>query len=400
MLLSGLLLERYWWGSTFLVNVVASVVAMAIIVLAVPSTKATERVGLDPLGSLLSIVGIGLLVLGIIEGPEQGWTSPITLIGLVGGAAVLAAFVRVELTSKAPLLDPRLFRFRGFATGLASLFLQFFAMFGFFFVSVQYLRLVLGCSALTAAVAIIPMSLVMIPLSTVAATLAERYGQREVGATGLALSAVGLLLIATLGANSSYLHLLAGLLVVGAGAALAMTPATNAIVSSLPAAKQGVASAVDDTARELGGAFGIAMLGSAFNIGYRGDIETQLTSFSADVAEGAHESPAIALDISQGLGERGGALVDIARDSFVTGMRYAVVLGAALLVVGAVYLWLRGPSHQAAESRGRARRRPREPRRAGRRGLGPGGSRLTQMRGTRPLGVSPWRRPSWGRTPG
>jgi EmrB/QacA subfamily drug resistance transporter len=347
MLVSGLLLEHFWWGSTFLVNVAVAAVALAMILIAVPSTRSREPVGLDPLGSVLSFVGIGALVLGIIEGPERGWTDPITLAGLIGGAVVLAAFVRAELASRAPLLDPRLFRFRGFATGSMSLFLQFFAMFGFFFVSVQFLQLVLGYSALTAALAIIPMSLVMIPLSTVAATLAERYGQREIGTLGLAISAVGFLALMTLDAGSSYLHLLVGLVIVGAGAALAMTPATNAIVSSLPAAKQGVASAVNDTARELGGAFGIAMLGSAFNVGYRGDIETELSRFPADVAEGAHESPAIAIDMGRSLGDRGTALIDVARDSFVSGMRYAVALGAVLLVVGAVYLWLRGPTQEA-----------------------------------------------------
>ena len=153
MLLSGLLLERFWWGSTFLANATVATLTFVLILVAVPSTRATEEVGLDPLGSLLSIVGIGGVVLGIIEGPERGWTDPVTLVGLIGGALVLAAFLRVELRTRLPLLDPRLFRLRGFATGSASLFLQFFSMFGFFFVSVQYPQLVQGYSALDAAVA-------------------------------------------------------------------------------------------------------------------------------------------------------------------------------------------------------------------------------------------------------
>ena len=314
-----------------------------------PSTRATEEVGLDPLGSLLSIVGIGAVVLGIIEGPERGWTDPVTLVGLLGGALVLAAFLRVELRTRLPLLDPRLFRLRGFATGSASLFLQFFSMFGFFFVSVQYLQLVQGYSALDAAVAVLPMSVVMIPLATVSATLAERHGQRVVGATGLALGAIGMLFLGTLGVSSSYLHLLAGMVVIAAGMALAMTPATNAIVSSLPLAKQGVASAVNDTARELGGAFGIAMVGSAFNIGYRGEIDARLGSVPAEVAEGAKESPAIALDASRALGDAGTALADAAREAFMVGMRWSVVLGAAMLLTGAAYVWLRGATVAAED---------------------------------------------------
>jgi MFS family permease len=158
MVLSGALLQNFWWGSVFLLNVALGGVTLAMIVAAVPSTRATEPVGLDPKGSALSIVGFGLLVLGIIEGPERGWTDPVTVVGLVGGAIAIAAFVRAELASRAPLLDPRLFRLRGFATGTASLFLQFLAMFGFFFIAVQYLQLVLDYSALRAAVALLPMS--------------------------------------------------------------------------------------------------------------------------------------------------------------------------------------------------------------------------------------------------
>jgi hypothetical protein len=153
----------------------------------------------------------------------------------------------------------------------------------------------------------------------------------------------------TLGVSSNYLHRLAGMVVLAAGMALAMTPATNAIVSSLPAAKQGVASAVNDTARELGGAFGIAMVGSSFNIGYRGEIDNQIARFPAEVAEGAKESPAIALDASRGLGGQGSLLADVTRDSFMVGMRWAVVLGAALLLIGAAYVWRRGSSVEATE---------------------------------------------------
>jgi EmrB/QacA subfamily drug resistance transporter len=361
LLLSGLLLEEFWWGSTFLANAVLAAVTFALILVAVPSTRSQERVGLDPLGSVLSVVGIGAVVLGIIEGPERGWTDPLTLAGLVGGSLFLAAFVRTELRSRAPLLDPRLFRFRGFATGSTSLFLQFFAMLGFFFVIIQYLQLVQDYSALGAAIAVLPMSAVMIPLSAVSASLSERYGQRVVGAFGLALSAIGMGYFVSLGVTSNYLHLLAGMLVLAAGMALAMTPATNAIVGSLPAAKQGVASAVNDTARELGGAFGIALVGSAFNTGYRGEIDGRISSFPAEVAEGAKESPAIALDVSRDIGSQGSTLAAVTRDSFMVGMRWAVIVGAILLAIGTAYVWFRGTSVETAEDEDVLDVRDREP---------------------------------------
>src|SRR5437764_592490 len=196
------------------------------------------------------------------------------------------------------MLDPRLFGLRGFATGSTSLFLQFFALFGFFFIALQYLQLVLGYSTLTSAVALVPAVVVMMPLSSVAATLAERYGQRIVGAAGLVVAAGGFFVLASMQANSGYGQFLIGLILTAAGAALAMTPATNAIVASLPRAKQGVASAVNDTARELGSAFGVAVLGSAFNIGYRHDIDSDLARFPADVAHQAREAPATAVQLA------------------------------------------------------------------------------------------------------
>ncbi len=255
------------------------------------------------------------------------------------------AFLLVELRTEAPLLDPRLFGHRGFATGSASLFLQFFAMFGFFFVSLQFLQLVLGYSTFTAALALMPMAVIMLPLSAVSGTLSEKYGHKLIGGAGLVVSAAGFGLFATLDPDSSYLPFLVATLVIGAGAALAMTPATNAIVASLPRAKQGVASAVNDTARELGAAFGIAVLGSAFNTGYRGEIDGHLGGLPGDVAAQVREAPTIAAQVAQGLPD-GSALEAAARDAFTVGMRYAVFVGIGLLLLGALFVWIRGASRE------------------------------------------------------
>ena len=249
ILASGALLEAFYWGSVFVVTAAIALVALVAIILVVPSTRSTEPVRFDPLGSFTSAIGIGLLVLGIIEGPDRGWTDPVTVIGLVGGALFLVGFVLVELRAKTPLLDPRLFAHHGFATGSASLFLQFFAMFAFFFLSLQYLQLVLGYGTLTAAAALLPMTVVIMPIAAMSGTLSERYGHRLVGGAGLAVSALGFGVFAMLGSHSGFLLFLVATLIIGSGAALAMTPATNAIIASLPRDKQGVASAVNDTAR-------------------------------------------------------------------------------------------------------------------------------------------------------
>jgi EmrB/QacA subfamily drug resistance transporter len=343
ILASGALLEQYWWGSIFVVVAVLAAVSCLGVIMFVPDTRSDEHVALDPRGAVVSALGIGLLVLGIIEGPERGWTDPSTLVGIIGCVGLLVAFIALELRTDEPLLDPRLFSHRGFATGSASLFLQFFAMFGFFFVSLQFLQLVLGYSTFEAALALLPMSLVILPISAIAGTLSERYGHRLVGGIGLAVSAVGFALFATLGTDSGFLTFMVVTIVIGAGAALAMTPATNAIVASLPLAKQGVASAVNDTSRELGAAFGVAVLGSAFNTGYRNSIDSHLGGLPAAVADQAREAPAIAVQLA-GRVPGGTALADAAREAFTTGMRYSVLLGAGLLVIGALFVWFRGAS--------------------------------------------------------
>ena len=351
LVVAGGLLEVFWWGSIFVITAVLAAVALVATVVAVPATREAGHTALDPVGSVLAVLAVGGLVLGIIEGPARGWTNVVTLGGLVIGVLAAVSFVRWELRTERPLLDPRLFRIRGFATGSAALFLLFFAMFGFFFIVLQFMQLILGYGTLLSAVALLPMAAVMLPLSTVAATLSERYGMRTVSAVGLVLGAGGFGILATMTVDSGYLHLLAGLMAIGAGFALAMTPATNAIVASLPRAKQGVASAVNDTAREMGAALGVAVLGSAFNEGYSRDIATATRGLPATAADAARDAPAGAFAVADGLGSAGTALADAAQHAFVIGSRWSMAIGALLLIVGAVYVRLRapGPTEAAAE---------------------------------------------------
>ncbi len=295
MLGAGWLLGQYSWHSIFYVTAVVSAITFVAILAFVPNTKSSEHVGLDPLGTLLSAAGIGAFVLGIIEGPMRGWSEPLTVTALVAGVVFSIAFVLWELRIEHPLLDPRLFRYRGFATGSASLLVLFVALFGLFLVILQYLQLLLGYSALKAAVVLLPMTIVMIPISAVAAPLSMRFGQKLVGGSGIAIGALGLLAFSTLGADSGFGPLLVAQLILAVGIGLAMTPATNAIVSSLPVSKQGVASAVNDTTREIGTALGIALMGSMFNSGYRRALENDLGGLPKDVAEQAKEAPAMAI---------------------------------------------------------------------------------------------------------
>ena len=269
---SGTLLEWFSWSSIFTINVGLAAVALAATIPVVPTSRGDGRACLDPVGAALSSLGLFGLVFAIIEAPLRGWLDALTLAGLAAGLLLLVAFVVFELRRREPMLDPRLFLLRGFGAGSLSLTLQFFAQFGFLFVGLQYLQFVLGYSPLRAGLAILPMALMLAAIAPRAPRLAHRLGVRLVGGAGLALMGAGFLIFTTLGTGSSYWPFGLGALVTGIGIGLATAPATTAIVSSLPAERQGIASAVNDLTREVGGALGIAVLGSLLNRGYRADV--------------------------------------------------------------------------------------------------------------------------------
>jgi len=346
MLGAGWMLGQFSWTSIFYVTAAVAAATFAAIVAFVPETRSSGHVGLDPLGTVASAVAVGGLVLGIIEGPIRGWSDPLTLAGLAIGVVLGAAFVAWELRTEHPLLDPRLFRHRGFATGSASMLVLFLALFGIFLVILQYMQLLLGYSPLKSAVALLPMTFVMIPISTAAAPLSMRYGHKLVGGSGLAVTAVGAAAFATLTAHSGFVPLLVAELVLAVGFGLAMTPATNAIVASLPTEKQGVASAVNDTTREIGTALGIAIMGSMFNSGYHRGLSGHLSGVPAAAASQARLAPGLALDAAHRLGHVGDGLAATARAAFTSGMRFSMLFGAGLLVLAAVFVAARGPSRR------------------------------------------------------
>jgi len=274
------------------------------------------------------VIALGVLVYSIIEAPTQGWGSTRTLGGLLIALVFIVAFLGWELSGDEPLLDPRLFGLRGFSAGTLTVTLQFFGFFGFVFLIVQYLQLVLGYSALVAALAVAPLAIVLMPFARgIAPRLAARLGARPVMVSGLLLLAVAYAILAQLDAASSYWLLLCGLVPLGAGMGLAMTPATSAITDALPPAKQGVGSAMNDLARELGAALGIAVLGSIMQSVYRDNLH--LAGLPAQVVEQARSSLGIATHI-------GGQVAEHAQNAFTGGMQSALLWAAGLLVLAAL----------------------------------------------------------------
>ncbi len=269
---AGLLLEATWWGA---VQLLYGVGALALIPLAARTVAERRRpeLSLDPVGGTLAALGLGALIFGIIEGPERGWSEPLTVATLVAGVLGLVAFVVHERRTPEPLLDVRLYRSPGLAAGSVLVTLQFFAAFGFFVLAPQFLQFVQGDTALVAALSLLPLGLGVGPMSGVAPALILRFGARTVGAAGMVLLAAAFLGFSFVEAGTPFLAW-AGLLVLfGAGFGLSATPGTTLIVDGLPAERRTVASAVNDVTREVGGALGGAVLGSALLAVYQGDVE-------------------------------------------------------------------------------------------------------------------------------
>jgi EmrB/QacA subfamily drug resistance transporter len=326
LLCSGILLEYWSWRSVFALNVVLAAIAIVGTLRVVPESADDEAPRLDIVGSLLAVVGLGAVVFSIIEAPNYGWGSARTLIGIGAGLVIIGGFVGWELKRKNPMLDPRIFRHRQLAAGTLSIFVQFFAFFGFIFIVLQYLQLVRGDSAIISAVSMLPMAAAMMPTARLAPTLAERLGARAVCVAGLVLISASLVILSQLGSSSSYWLLLSGLIPLGVGMGAAMTPATSAITAALPVSQQGVASAMNDLSRELGGAVGIAVLGSALTATYRNQL--RLPGLPAAVLDKARDSFAIAAHV-------GGPVAGHAQSAFVDGLQTALLIGAGAALLAA-----------------------------------------------------------------
>lgn len=334
---TAVLLKFFAWNSFFALNVFLATLALAGTIATVPRSVDDHPSPLDLPGAALSLLAVAGVVFGIIEGPERGWTDPTTIIALVAGVSAVLAFVTWELHTRHPLLDPRLFRRPGFSGGSLSITVQFFAAFGFFFITLQYLQFVQGYSALRAAAALLPLPLVLIPLARTTPVIAGRFGFARVGPMGLGLMAVGFAVFSQLGVSMTYWQFAAGLVVFAAGMALAATPATTTITASLPLDKQGVASAVNDTSRELGSALGIALLGSILNQQYRSGMSDAVSGLPAEAA--SHIKNSIAFTQSPALarlGSAGSRLVEQGREAFVSGAQVAFLTCAAILAVATV----------------------------------------------------------------
>jgi len=335
----GFLLSHFWWGSVFLVNVPLVALALAGVIRTVPETAEPGRRSLDVMGTLLVAGALFAIVDAIIEAPSRGWTSPATLAEAFAGSAALALFAWWELRVDEPLIDLRVFSHREFSVASASVTVIFFALFGSLFVFTQYLQLVHGYSPLSAGIRALPFAIAMGAVSPLSPWLAQKLGSRTIVPAGLALMGLGLLDLSTAGVQTAYPALALAVAVMGTGMGLVMAPASTTIMATVPSDQASAGSAVNDTIREVGGALGVAVVGSITAAAYRNHLSGKLAARHAPgiVVHVATGSIAAADAIGKAVGGvRGGVVVQAAHDSFTAAMALGMRAAAAVALVGAV----------------------------------------------------------------
>ncbi|MEO5840720.1 MAG: MFS transporter [Acidimicrobiales bacterium] len=353
---SGLLLRWFWWGSVFFVTVPIIVIALVLIIPFVPNSSDSDRRPLDPLGSGLSMLGLFALIYSLIEGPVRGWSSPVVVGGFVAAAVLLTLFVMWELRSRFPMLDPRLFRIPRFAVATATITNLFFLMFAMFFVLTQYFQFAKNYTPLAAGVAILPSPATMLIVAPRGPAIAARITVRRTIAFGQLLIAAGAAGLFFIRPGTPYVFSGVLLAVIACGSGLVMPSATASIMTSLPMNKAGVGSAVNDTTREVGGAVGIAAIGSIVASLYRHSLGSALDVLPAEARERARDNAGSAIQIIKDSAPQGQveSLLDSVRSAFTKGMNVGMLVAAIFALIGAAVTarWYprdtdlrRGPGH-------------------------------------------------------
>ena len=351
-LTGGFLLQHFYWGSIFLVNLPIVVFGVAAGFLLIPTSKDPSAPKLDPIGAVLSIASLTAIVYALIEAPDRGWTAPLTVGVLAGGLALLGIFVWWERRSDHPMLDVRFFQNPRFSAANAAITLTFFAMFGSIFLLTQYLQFTLGYSPLESGVRMLPYAATMMIVAPTSSRVVERFGSKFTIAAGLGLAAIALVLMGSLSVNTQYVDIAWRFVILAAGMALVMAPATDSVMGSLPLAKAGVGSAVNDTTRQVGGALGVAIIGSIVSSVYGSKVGEFFAGKPAPKAavDAAKNSLGGAIAVSKNLAgqpipnakQLAAGLVHTANQAFVEAFRWGTRVGAVVLVLGVMIVlrWL------------------------------------------------------------
>ena len=357
----GWLLAHLQWGAIFLVNLPVVIIAMLGTRMFVRESKDQHRATFDPVGSGLAILGVLGLVWGLIEAPERGWASWSTIASLLGAIVLLTGFVVWELRTAAPMLDLRYFRNRNFSGGCIAIATAFFGLFGFVFMVTQYLQFLYGYDALSAGIRTTPFAAFILLGAMVAARFTKRFGARTIITVGLALMAAGFTWATHDTLETTYGLIVWQMSVLGTGLGLVNAAATELVMAALPLNRAGTGSSVNDTLREVGGTFGVAGMGSAFNAVYRSSIADSLAA--APLPEAAKSAVRSSIGAAIGVIERveqiagtdaAQALREPVQNAFLSGFQLSCWIACGANVLGAIVVAFLIPA-ATAKSAGRKR---------------------------------------------
>jgi len=335
----GFLLEHFWWGSVFLLNVPIAIAALVLSLWLIPESRDPSPGRIDIPGVLLSIAALGLLVFGLIRGGEgDGWLRWTVLGPVIAGVLLLALFVYTQRRSSSPALDLSLFANRAFSASAAALGLVFFALLGATFFLIFYLQGVRGYSPFASGAALLPVAVAIAIFAPRSSHLVARYGPKVVTAAGMLIIALSFVGFVFLDESTPLWVLLVLLFVQGAGMGNTIAPATESIMSVVPREKAGAGSAVNNSVRQVGGALGVAILGSLLNSLYASRIAPALSGLPPQQVEAARESLVGALSLGDA------RVVDAAKDAFVSAMHLTSIATCVVVLLAAaiVAVWLPG----------------------------------------------------------
>jgi EmrB/QacA subfamily drug resistance transporter len=340
-LVAGILLSAFWWGSLFVINVPLAAVTLVATAAFVPESAPRRNVAIDWPGIGLSIAFSTGLVFALIEGPDLGWSDPLVFGALLTTAVSLTAFCLCELRSHEPLIDVRCFRIPKFSIGSGIVGLQYFVSFGISFLVTQYLQLVLGLSALATGLAIMPATVVVMLAALYGARAYGQFGPRVVTSVALIIAAAGAASIDLAGVGSSVGFMIASLALLNLSVGLMSPGTTSMVMSAVPPERAGMASGAQSTTRQLGGALGVAVLGSVVASQYssRLSVTASPTAAAPYVPEARH-SLAAALGAAPTGSPANATLIRLARQAFVDGMHSAALLTAGIAALAAVIVFL------------------------------------------------------------
>jgi EmrB/QacA subfamily drug resistance transporter len=336
-LLGGLLLEYFWWGSVLLINVPIVLTALIVGWWLVPESKDPSAGHLDIPGAALSMAAVSVLLYGIIDAPTHGWLDPIVVSAFAASVVLGSAFFLWERRTASPMLDLELFRNARFSMGAGAIALAFFALFGTVFAFTQYLQFVHGYTPLEAGVRMIPVALGVMVGAGRSHILVQRIGTKKVVTGAMIGLAIVLGSISLWTADSSYWIIGTTIFLLALMMGNVLAPSTDAVMSAVPEEKAGVGSAMNDITRQIGGAFGVAVIGSVLNTIYADQMEGPVSALPPEAADPAQDSIGPAVQIAARIGgDLGSALSRAAGDAFVDGMGAAALIASGIALIGGI----------------------------------------------------------------